>query len=457
MVGAIRLLAMIAAIGLAASPRPDAQNAALVQTVAYSADDSDFPNPERGFSLPGTPSNVASVRHGNMTLVHSYFRLDPFKSKPLSSEFLDEVQAHFDAVRSAGIKSVPRFIYNFPSGLPLKPGDEDAPLPRVLEHIDQLEPVLRRNSDVIAFLEAGFVGAWGEWHNSTSGLDATASKTAVLKRLLRALPQDRFVSVRYQRDKTAIFSRTAPATADEILAGTDFGRVAHHNDCFLAAPDDWGTYQPTDDEAVKRQKAFLAVENEHAPQGGETCNVGPEAQSFIGCAHALREIERLHWTQLNAAYHPGVIERWRREGCFDQIAKGLGYRLRLVNAALPSSVRFGGRIRGAFTIANDGFAAPSNKRPVELILRDRSTGRTTAIPLALDPRRWTSGKEHRVAIAADVPAAVTPGSYDVLLNLPDAAAGLRSRPEYAVRLANQGTWEAASGYNRLLMTVRVLR
>ena len=77
-------------------------------------------------------------------------------------------------------------------------------------------------------------------------------------------------------------------------------------------------------------------------------------------------------------------------------------------------------------------------------MRDRSTGQTTAIPLALDPRRWTSGKEHRVVIAADVPAAVTPGSYDVLLNLPDAAAGLRSRPEYAVRLANQGTWEAAS-------------
>ena len=316
MAGRARSFATIVAALLAASSSADAQGGPSVQTVSYSADDSVFPNPERGFSLPGTPANIASVRQGNMTLVHSYFRLDPFKSSPLSSEFLDEVQKHFDAVRSAGIKSVPRFIYNFPAGLPLKPGDEDAPLPQVLEHIEQLEPVLRRSSDVIAFFEAGFVGAWGEWHNSTRGLDTTASKSAVLKRLLRALPQDRFVSVRYQRDKTAIFSRTAPARADEMLAGTDFGRVAHHNDCFLAAPDDWGTYQPTDDEAVKQQKAFLAVENEHAPQGGETCNVGPEAQPFIGCAHALREIERLHWTQLNAAYHPGVIERWRRERCF---------------------------------------------------------------------------------------------------------------------------------------------
>ena len=455
MAGIARVIATIVAAGLAASASADAQNAALAQTVSYSADTSDFPNPERGFSLPGTPSNIASARQGNMTLVHTYFRLDPFKSKPLTSEFLSEVQKHFDAVRAAGIKSVPRFIYNFPSGLPLKPGDEDAPLPRALEHIDQLEPVLRRNSDVIAFLEAGFVGAWGEWHNSTSGLDTTASKSAVLKRLLRALPKDRFISVRYQRDKTAIFSRTAPATADEILAGTDFGRVAHHNDCFLAAPDDWGTYQPTDDEAVKRQKAFLSVENEHAPQGGETCNAGPEAQPFIGCGHALREIERLHWTQLNAAYHPGVIDRWRREGCFDQIAKRLGYRLRLVSASLQSTVRTGARLTGTFTIANDGFAAPYNERSVELILRERSTGRTTVIPLAIDPRRWTSGKEHRVIVAAEVPA-LPPGSYDVLLSLPEAAAGLRNRPEYAIRLANQGTWEAATGYNCLLMTVRVL-
>ena len=447
---------MVAA-GLVPSASAEAQNRRLVQTVTYSADDSDFPNPERGFSLPGTPSNIALVRQGNMTLVHSYFRLDPFKSKPLSFEFLEEVQKHFDAVRSAGIKSVPRFIYNFPAGLPLKPGDEDASLPRVLGHIEQLEPVLRRNSDVIAYLEAGFVGAWGEWHNSTSGLDTTASKSAVLKRLLRAVPQDRFVSVRYQRDKGAIFSRTAPAGADEILAGTDFGRIAHHNDCFLAAPDDWGTYQPADDEAVKRQKAFLAAENEHAPQGGETCNAGPEAQPFIGCAHALREIKRLHWTQLNAAYHPGVIDRWRREGCFDQIAKGLGYRLRMVNAALPSVVRSGGPITGSVTIANDGFAAPYNKRLVELILRDRFTGRTTAIPLAMDPRRWTSGKEHRAVIAAELPAVIAPGSYDVLLNLPDAAAGLRYRPEYAIRLANQETWEAATGYNRLFMTLRVVR
>ena len=453
----VRMLTAIAAVVFAEPGQAGAQGRSSVQTVVYSADLTDFPNPERGFSLPGTPSNISALRPANMTLAHSYFRLDQFKSAPLSSAFLQEVQQHFDAVRSAGIKSVPRFIYNFPAGLPLKTDDEDASLPRVLQHIDQLEPVLRRNADVIAFLEAGFVGAWGEWHSSTSGLDTPASKSAILRRLLRALPRDRFVSVRYQRDKMAIFARTAPATANEILAGTDFGRVAHHNDCFLAAPDDWGTYQPTDEEAVERQKSYFSVENEHAPQGGETCNAGPEAQPFIVCPNALFEIERLHWSQLNAAYHPGVIDRWRREGCFDQIAKRLGYRLRLVRATIPSVARSGGRITGALTIANDGFAAPYNRRPVQLLLRNRSTGQTTVIPLAIDPRRWTSGKEHRAVVAAEIPAVVSPASYDVLISLPDAAVGLRNRPEYAIRLANEGTWEAATGYNRLLMYLRVSR
>jgi hypothetical protein len=43
----------------------------------------------------------------------------------------------------------------------------------------------------------------------------------------------------------------------------------------------------------------------------------------------------------------------------------------------------------------------------------------------------------------------------VLLNLPDPMASLSSRPEYAIQLANNGTWEAATGFNNLNHTVAV--
>ena len=39
-----------------------------------------------------------------------------------------------------------------------------------------------------------------------------------------------------------------------------------------------------------------------------------------------------------------------------------------------------------------------------------------------------------------------PGRYDVLLALPDPAPTLRDRREYAIRVANAGTWDAACGW-----------
>jgi hypothetical protein len=44
-----------------------------------------------------------------------------------------------------------------------------------------------------------------------------------------------------------------------------------------------------------------------------------------------------------------------------------------------------------------------------------------------------------------------------LLNLPDSAAALRSRPEYAIQLANNNTWEAAIGFNNLNHAVSVAK
>jgi len=269
------------------------------------------------------------------------------------------------------------------------------------------------------------------------------------------MPKDRFIALRYERDKAAIFGRSSPATLGEILEQSDYGRVAHHDDCFAASPDDWGTYRPADPASLARQKAYLAAENQHMPQGGETCSADSAAQPLIQCPNALRELAALHWSQINSEYHPAVIKLWRAQGCYGEIARRLGYRLRLVRSRLPLRVRAGGSLSGWLTIANDGFAAPYNSRPVELVLRKSGSKRTIAVPLQADPRLWSSGAEHRVRVAALLPASVARGRYELLLNLPDAAPRLRGRSAYSIRLANAGTWEAATGYNRLLAAVDV--
>src|SRR5690349_6607685 len=303
-----------------------ALHAAEVRHVTYVADSSDFPNPERGFSR--STGSGAAARAAGLSLVHVYFRLDPYRSAPLPRTYLDQVRQRFAEARASGVKLVPRFTYNFPEGSFDPKVDKDAPLQRVLQHLDQLAPVLRGNADVIAFMEAGFIGAWGEWHDSTSGLDELAAKRAILMRVLKVLPPSRDVVLRYERDKRAIFRRDRPISEQEAVTGTPVSRVGHHNDCFLASSDDLGTYAPTADRPIAAAKAYLEAENLYVPQGGETCADDAAAEPYIGCDNAVSTLAAQHWSQLNADYRRGVLDRWKAGGCYSEIARRLGYRFR---------------------------------------------------------------------------------------------------------------------------------
>jgi len=107
----------------------------------------------------------------------------------------------------------------------------------------------------------------------------------------------------------------------------------------------------------------------------------------------------------------------------------------------------------SFTVHNAGYATPFNPRNLELALRNTSTGSTYKLPMTSDPRRWTAGTSTTVSQTLTVPASLPAGSYALLLNLPDPL--LSTRPEYSIRLANQSTWDAATGMNSLLHTVSI--
>ncbi|MFL6716699.1 MAG: DUF4832 domain-containing protein, partial [Burkholderiaceae bacterium] len=66
-----------------------------------------------------------------------------------------------------------------------------------------------------------------------------------------------------------------------------------------------------------------------------------------------------------------------------------------------------------------------------------------------------AGQSYTVSQNITLPADMAKGNYAVLLNLPDPMPALRSRPEYAIQLANTNTWEASTGFNNLNHTVSV--
>jgi hypothetical protein len=95
-----------------------------------------------------------------------------------------------------------------------------------------------------------------------------------------------------------------------------------------------------------------------------------------------------------------------------------------------------------------------NERPVYLILAGNGAWHAARLGSA-DPRRWEGNREVAVHASFRLPAALPAGTYRLSLWLPDAAASLRDRPEYAVRLANLGTWDPATGQNVLTELFRV--
>jgi hypothetical protein len=402
--------------------------------------DAIFLNPERGFyrtlSLV-TERGYHWVRQGGYTLAHSYVRLDAYRDRDLDPALLSAAAAGLQEARAAGIKIILRFAYNFG---PYPDSEPDASKAWVLRHIEQLQPLLAEHADVIAVVQAGFIGAWGEWHSSTHGLlDDPRDKFDILDALLQALPSSRAVQLRYPPYKQEGYG--GPVTEAEAHGGSSASRIGHHNDCFLASNTDWGTYPSNE---IETWKTYLEADCLFVPNGGETCNLNSPRSD---CAVALAEMERLRFTYINHEYHPEVVASWTAGGCREEMERRLGYRLALREVRYPAQAPPGGVLPLSLRVRNSGFAAPMNPRPVRIVL-DGPARYVAELPAA-DPRRWLPGEETELSVRIQLPASAPAGAYALALWLPDAATTLQGDPRYALRLANQDTWDAGAGLNRL--------
>ncbi len=442
------LAATATALIIAAPPSPAfaEAKAAPATHLVYDQTSEDFPNPERGFFFPDdgiTQDGLRDIRRvQKASVIRSNFQLDAYRNAPLPASFLNQLDKQLGWVRDAGLKAIVRFAYNSGQGQP------DASLDRILSHIDQLAPVLSAHADILALVEAGFIGAWGEWHSSTNGLENDESRKAVLLKLLSALPPERMVAVRCDFYKRGALGSDQPLGPSDAFDGSPRARVGAHNDCLGASQDDFGTYT---DDSLEAEKNFLSLDNRFVPQEGETCNPGPFAQ----CSVMLQDLRRMRWDMLNMGYHPDVLNAWRQAGCYPEIQTHLGYRFALLGSDIQDSVRPGGGLQVSLLLANEGWGKAFNPRGLELVLREEKTQARYALPLKNDPRRWGPGDTVSLGVTGAIPTGMPPGRYRMFLNLPDPAPRLHNRPEYSIRLANAGLWEDSTGLNGLKHSVVV--
>ncbi len=426
------------------APTPVPAPSGSSSAVSYSASSAMILNPERGFFMTtdcrANPQSVATLQNYKSQYGHTVFNclwyLTEFKSSPLTQAVLDQLQTQMNNMRTAGFKMILRLVYT-------NTDINDAPLSVVQGHLDQLAPLFRNNVDVIATVQSGIVGQWGEMQNSSnyggpSTITDWANRKAVLDKLLSVIPSSRMIEVRQPQLKMQPYGST-PLSSSEAFSGTARARVGQYNDCFLSSSNDWGTYMSSAD------LPFAQTDSKYVSMSGETCALAAQND----CSNALPSMASLHWSLLHEGYNLDVINKWKSQGCFSTIQQKLGYRFQLQNATMSTSVHVGGSIAVSLNIINTGFAALFNQRPVQLILRNASTGAVYRLPMSADARQWLPGSTINVSESLVVPSSVPAGTYALLLAMPDASASLANRPEYSIQLANTGIWEASTGFNNL--------
>lgn len=411
-----------------------------------------------GYDL-GEPwrDGVAKGVDAGFRLQRTQISLARFRDRPLDDLYLQTLSSGFDMVRELGAKVIVRFMYSNPEVRQDVHGGEnpDAPLAMVLRHIEQLGPVLERQHDVIAWFEAGFIGAWGEWHSSSNGLVATPARDAIKEALLKHFPRSRQILFRNPSDVRRWYpAGRSPGDDIRLLAGEalsdDQDRIGIHNDCFLSTATDGNTYP------LRSLRDFTKRWNRATAFGGETCEFPPWR---MRCADIESEGAAYSLAYLNGAGGNAQFEdRWRQQGCLDTIRASIGPRIELLKLEHPAKAVRQGRLDLVIAMRNGGWSRIPNRRQLYLVLASAEDGASHRLPLAIDSDDWlpqsATGPDATATrtVEMTLPASIRPGRYRVALASPDPSSRLAADPRYALRFANRDVavesqrWDPANGH-----------
>lgn len=399
--------------------------------------------------------------YDGVRVMQSYCFLMNYAHSPLSPEKLADIERFFRKVRSAGAKLLLRFAYE------LSPSADGPDAATVLRHVVQLGPLLRSYSDVIYVLECGFVGKFGEWHNSFNHLQEDgAFQRELISAVLEELPADRCTMMRYPVLKQRIFG-TVPLTEEAAFGASPEARIGHFNDGFLAGGSHGGTFNradklldsPADMDYIARESRFLPQDGELFWRDASGPALPQDALNLFAAWH-YDTFGFVHGNELFEGKPGYSIDVWKHvpvdplflkdakfsvspdyfhdergrfvwRSCYEFIRDHLGYRLELESAELKVE---NGKLSAVLDLHNRGFSAPVNPRPILLTAENGETH--CSFPFPVEIRRLYGNTKHRLALEVPLPANFHPGRWRIGLALPDGAPTLGKDPRYAVRLAN---------------------
>jgi hypothetical protein len=449
----LRLLILVAAL-----PALAAESTGAPVSATFAPTTADVPNPERGFYGGGSgvppyfflqdfsADTLAYTRDGlGLRLVIGVLNLAAYVgTDTIDPALINSVlPAKFALLRAAGMKVILRPAYNYDQS------GNDADAARIAAHMAQLRGVLNDNADVIAFVQVGLVGNYGEWFRSnTFGHGILSPSISALREVQSAVRNNlnprTYQQVRFPRFNYAWFP--TPLNAADAFSGTEQALTGSHNDCFLASNNDVGTFASSDlTLAGNPERARLAAESNWLPYGGETCSgFSPQRASCSPTSGIMADGPAYHLIYLNIHFDKTFINQWKSEGCYDTVRRQMGYRFRLDTITHPGTAAPRQTLDFDVQMRNEGWARVFSERHLQVRLMAGSNVAASAmssVDLRTLPPQATASE--RVSVKGLV--APAPGTYAVELCSPDVWPSIANDARYKIRFANADT--RAQSYN----------
>src|SRR5580658_10111216 len=376
----------------------------------------------------------------------------PAVTGPLSQGMLDDIDTRLGAFAGSGVRLLVRFVYNFG---PIGPGAMDAPIDVISGHIDQLAPILLKNKDLIFSLEAGFIGTWGEWHDSTSGNDTAAAHKVVLDKELSYFDDAFPVLVRYPGDLIQYAGSLTPVA-----------NLGLHDDYYASDGDDGGTWNPcitsigycfSGDTASQ----FQSYASEVSATSVFVGEFGAVDAALQGCSTLGSSSYVYHLQSLSLFPYPTTVgTELQNEGCALTFYNMVGTRIELQKVTLDGYPRANGQLAVGVTLMNTGFGRVIRPRPASLVFV--SNGQVIAqSPIALSamdlrqlaPSATPAAQTFQVDVTLP-PTFPSSGSITAALLIPDPAPSLTTQAAYALPLnsvdqSNNPVFDPKTGFNVL--------
>lgn len=361
-------------------------------------------NPDRGFRLEAYynvlkgnayPTNGTDARdfldemlfdyaEDSPQLSQLFFYITEYYNRDFDDEFFTKMDGFFQYIRGKKIRLLIRFVYQWDENDNVR-GPTAA---QILRHIAQLKPLIAKYQDVIHCWQAGFIGRWGEWHNSVVPM-SDQDKANVLTALVDNSPAGMFIETRMVE-----YRDTVPDSDPRKAL------IGYHDDYLTGQPNKWSCGLVPGESDYQRmidQSANLLVDGE-MPWGSDKMM----GEKFNGLDMA-KYLSQRHYTSMSLIHNyrdagPCTMTYWQdqyvsaatlqanglrytpawfqkadgstqKKTIFDYIQQHLGYVLGVTKAAATSSAS---SVQANVTFENYGFAAPHAMKSLELVLLDES-------------------------------------------------------------------------------------